>query len=168
MKGKAKKKGTSTRQQVRARSHAEPIHDTYKMPAKLSDPAVCSECDAVYRRGRWIWGARPAAAVRTVCPACRRIQDRFPGGVLRLSGPYLAEHREDILGLVRSQEAREKAEHPLVRIMAITDKSDGVEVTTTHSHLARRIGDALHSAHRGELHLHYVEEDPAIRAEWRR
>ena len=39
---------------------------------------------------------------------------------------------------------------------------------TTDIHLPRRIGEALHHAHRGELDFHYDKEAYAIRVSWRR
>jgi hypothetical protein len=41
-------------------------------------------------------------------------------------------------------------------------------VTTTDIHLARGIGDALHSAYKGELEYHYNKEENLLRVEWRR
>ena len=39
-------------------------HDSYKMPGKLKEPTVCKSCGALYHKGRWTWGAKPAIAVR--------------------------------------------------------------------------------------------------------
>ena len=41
-------------------------------------------------------------------------------------------------------------------------------VTTTDPHLARRIGEALHHAYKGELDYHYNKEEKLLRVVWRR
>ena len=39
-------------------------------------------------------------------------------------------------------------------------------ITTTDIHLPRRIGQALHSAYKGSLDVHYDEEGYFIRVHW--
>ncbi len=79
-------------------------HDTYKTKGKLKEPTVCPECSAVFHKGRWTWGPKPQAAHETLCPACHRIKDLYPKGFLTLKGEFLAEHRDEILGLIRNDE----------------------------------------------------------------
>jgi hypothetical protein len=69
---------------------------------------------------------------------------------------------------VRNREAAEKAEHPLQRIMAVEDSADGVLVTTTDTHLARGIGEAVHAAFKGELEFKYNKEENLLRVQWTR
>jgi hypothetical protein len=73
-----------------------------------------------------------------------------------------------MLNVVRHQEARAKAEHPLERIMGIEDQESGILITTTDIHLARRIGEALHHAYHGELDFRYAEEGSILRVRWER
>ncbi|MGH8700526.1 MAG: BCAM0308 family protein [Burkholderiales bacterium] len=146
----------------------ELVHDSYKSKKKLPEPTRCPACGAVYHGGRWTWGTAPASADEETCPACQRIRDKFPAGHVTLKGEFLTSCREEILHLVRNREAREKAEHPLERIMAIEDTREGVLVTTTDTHLARDIGEALHSAYKGDLEYHYNREENLLRVSWRR
>lgn len=144
----------------------EYVHDTYKSRGKLRGPSVCPRCGAVYRRGKWTWAPRPARANEKVCPACRRIEDRYPGGILRLSGPSLRRRRKELLNVVRRQEAAAKRNHPLCRVMGIKESGDEIVVRTTDTHLPRRIGEALWHAYHGELKLHYGEDPRLIRMTW--
>lgn|SRR5574341_1241533 len=146
----------------------ELVHDSYKSKRKLSGPARCPGCGAVYRRGRWRWEAAPASAQSTRCPACLRIRDRLPAASVALGGRFFSAHRDEILARVRSCERAEKATHPMQRIMAIAASGKGATVTTTDAHLARRIGDALKDAYKGELEYHYNKEDSALRVRWSR
>jgi NMD protein affecting ribosome stability and mRNA decay len=146
----------------------ELVHDSYKSKRKLPEPTRCPQCGAVYHGGHWRWGAAPAAAHETMCPACRRIHDRFPAGYVSLKGEFFATHRDDVLNLVRSCETKEKTEHPLERIMKIEDAKEGALVTTTDAHLARRMAEALHSAYKGRLLFRYNKEDAVLRVFWSR
>lgn len=146
----------------------ELVHDSYKAGRKLREPTRCPDCGAVYEKGRWIWGTAPAAAHEVRCPACHRIHDKFPAGFLTLQGAFLEGHRDEILQLMRNHEAREKAEHPLQRIMAVSEDSVGVTITTTDAHLARDLAQALHKAYKGALEFHYNKADNLLRAAWSR
>jgi NMD protein affecting ribosome stability and mRNA decay len=142
--------------------------DAYGLRGKLPDPTACSTCGALYRAGRWTWGAAPIDAHRTVCPACRRVADDYPAGIVTLAGPFVAGHREEIEGLVRNVEEREKAEHALKRVIAIRREGDGIVVTTTDARLARGIGEAVHHAYQGELDYVFTEAENVLRVSWSR
>jgi NMD protein affecting ribosome stability and mRNA decay len=146
----------------------ELVHDSYKSKKKLREPTRCPECGAVYHDGRWQWLPAPAGAHEEICPACHRIRDRFPAGYVTLKGEFFRSHRDDIVHLARNREQHEKAEHPLERIMAVDDVDDGVLITTTDTHLARDIGEAVHAAYKGELEYHYNKEENLLRVLWTR
>ena len=143
-------------------------HDPYLERGKPRGPAVCPDCGAVFRRGRWQWGEAAERAQPHRCAACRRVRERDPAGSVRLSGPFFAEHRDEVLALVRSQENREKRAHPLQRIIALREARGTLEVTTTDIHIARRIGDALCSAYRGKLDVRYSPDEYRVRVNWSR
>jgi len=146
----------------------EPVTDPYQLREKLVEPSVCRDCGAVYQQGRWQWTAAPENAHHARCAACRRIKEDLPAGYVSLGGAFVQSHRDEILSLARHLETREKSEHPLQRIMAITDQDDGLLITTTDVHLASGIGRALQSAYKGELDFHYNKDEYLLRMEWRR
>jgi hypothetical protein len=143
-------------------------HDTYKSKHKLAEPTACPECGAIFHDGHWQWGEAQADANQTLCPACHRIQDKVPAGFLSLSGTFLAEHREEIMNLIRHVEQREKAAHPLKRIMDVESQADGMLITFTDPHLARGVGEALRDAYKGELDFAYQAEERILRVAWKR
>lgn len=143
-------------------------HDPYHAHLKLREPTVCLDCGAVYARGRWAWGEAPKGAHSTRCPACRRIHDRVPAAVLSVAGDFPRAHHEEIVHLIRNYEQRERAEHPLKRIMEIETRDDSLVVTFTDPHLARGVGEALYNAYEGELDHQYTRSDNLLRVEWRR
>ena len=145
----------------------ERVHDPYATRRKTKEPAVCTDCGAVLKAGRWRWGRRPAGAHAETCPACRRVADAYPAGELRIAGDFALDHKAEILSLVRNTETCEKGEHPLHRIMHIDDRlSDVITITTTDLHLPRRIGEALHHAYHG--HFEFGYDGYYIRCRWRR
>jgi NMD protein affecting ribosome stability and mRNA decay len=143
-------------------------HDAYRMPAKLPEATRCPGCGAVYHGGRWTWDAAGPNPHMHTCPACRRIEDRYPAAFLSLSGPFLAGRHDEILRLVENEARAEAADHPLHRLVAIEHTDEGILITTTDVHLPRRIGEALRHAYHGELEYRYAEDDNVIRAAWNR
>jgi hypothetical protein len=142
--------------------------DPYAPKKKLADPTRCPQCKAVYLKGRWTWETVPDPVDETLCPACRRTNDRVAAGVLLLSGEFFNEHRDEIDNLIRNQENLEKERHPLERLMSFADTEDGWRVETTGVHLARRIGDALKNAYQGELEIEYLKGQDKVRVNWTR
>lgn len=149
--------------------------DTYRKKSKggakkLPDVTLCPECKAVFRGGRWRWAtvARPTGTKRELCPACQRIRDKYPAGEVTLVGDFARTHRAEVIGVVRNLEAKEKAAHPLNRLMEIRDEGDAVVVTTTDVHLAHAIGVALFHAYRGTLHAPWAQEGDLLRVRWER
>lgn len=145
-----------------------PVHDPYQEREKLSEPAFCSDCGAVYHGGRWQWMMQPADAQPVRCAACHRIHDSLPAGYVSIEGPFALGHRAELLSLIRNLETREKAEHPLQRIMAIDEQDDKVLITTTDIHLAHGIGQALQHAYKGALDSDYNKEEYLLRVRWQR
>jgi NMD protein affecting ribosome stability and mRNA decay len=143
---------------------------TKKVEKKLPDVTVCTGCKAVFRGGRWRWAreAKPTGTRRELCPACQRIRDKYPAGEVTLRGEFARAHREEILGVVRNLEAKEKAAHPQNRLMEIRAEGDTVMVTTTDVHLAHSIGVALFHAYRGTLHAPWAQKGDLLRVSWER
>lgn len=146
----------------------EKLHNIYRERDKSPGPAQCVECGVLFMDGRWLWGEPPENVSQTVCPACRRTADRFPAGYVELKGDFFAGRRNEILSLIRNVEKREKEERPLERIMEITDEGEQTLVTTTGIHVARRIGESLARAYKGELSYQYADGQKLIRVYWQR
>jgi hypothetical protein len=144
-------------------------HDPYFVRGKYPDPSVCTKCNVVFHDGLFEWlETTPPNAQKMTCPACRRIDDDYEGGHVLLEGKFLSDHRADVENIVRNAEQSEKRLRPLERIIGVIEKEDRIEVKTTYEHLARRIGEAVNSAYKGELKVQYLEGEKFVRVYWRR
>jgi len=152
----------------RISGHAQQDHilDPYQRQQKLLDGTVCPTCGAAYHDGRWQWKAPLASAAKEPCPACRRISDRYPAGILTLRGPLAADRRASLVGLARHEEQAEKEEHPLNRIISIEEEAGGIVISTTDIHLPRRIGEAVTRAFKGALAAEFEKDGYFVRVDW--
>jgi hypothetical protein len=163
-----RRNGPGTQPRRRDRLIQDSRHDPYRPHRKLPDLTRCPGCGAIFREGRWQWLEDSLSTPGSPCPACQRVEDGQPAGFVTLSGEFLASHREEILRLARNVEEREKALHPLNRIMEAEEGDGCVAITTTDMHLARAIGDAVHHAYAGELDYEYGKGEDTLRVTWRR
>lgn len=146
----------------------EKRHDSYLNQSKHPEPTVCGKCGVVFTNGRWVWKESVEAAHKIVCPACRRQADHYPAGRIKLSGIFFQNHKNEILNLIQNVEKQEKHDRPLERIMAIEGDRKRTIVTTTGIHVARRIGEALSRAYKGDFRLTYADGDEQIQVTWHR
>lgn len=142
--------------------------DVYVDQVILKEPAACSKCNAVYINGRWSWKTTEQITNKTICPACRRINDNYPAGFVEISGKFFNQHSSEILNLIKNIEKLEKSERPLERIMLISEGNNKTLITTTGIHIARRIGEALSRSYQGKYYFQYADGEKSIRVFWSR
>ncbi len=131
---------------IAGRAQQDHILDPYQRSHKSHDGAYCPTCGAIFKDGRWRWTEKSERASEELCPACRRIADNLPAGILKLKGPLPPERKNEMISLARHEEGAEKREHPLNRIISIEESGDDVVISTTDIHLPRRIGEAVKRA----------------------
>jgi hypothetical protein len=148
----------------------QPTHDPYKSNKKLVESTYCVECKALYSHGHWQWTDNlPDILIESMCPACRRINDKVPAGYLNLNGPFFEEHRDEILHLVANYASTRTVQRPLSRLIKIVEAADGgARVSFTDMRLPRAIGDAIHRAYKGTLKNQFSEEFSNITVFWSR
>ncbi|MGS7251078.1 BCAM0308 family protein [Pseudomonas anuradhapurensis] len=144
--------------------------DPYATPLRPGGSARCPQCGAAYHEGEWHLhgpvGSGPVDA--TVCPACRRIEDRAAAGQVRISGRFLATHEQEIRQLIHHAEQQERQTHVLERLIAVDCKDDELLATTTGTHLANRIGHDLEAAYDGTCSYRYSDSEVYLSVDWHR
>lgn len=144
--------------------------DAYGSKGGVSGAAYC-ECGAVFSNKRWHFegiGAIPQGEQRVVCPACHRIADRNPAGIVTLKGSFFAAHGTEIDNLVRNTAEAAAVKNPLGRIMDISREKEGVTITTTDVKLAQKIGREVFKSHGGDLQFTWSHAVGPVRISWSR
>ena len=157
-----------------SRKNVDRTGDSYLPRKGPLDVGVCPDCHAISRKKRWYMDeveyvslARTGAISRR-CPACRKIADGFPSGVVTLRGSFLRVHRGEILTIARNEERRARGTNPLERIMAIRERDGSVEILTTDEKLAQRIGREIRKAYQGTVSYKWSEDANVVRVNWSR
>ena len=150
------------------------LHDTYLNQTQPKDRSYCKRCQAIYHHKHWYFNEEEIQALQkngaptVLCPACKKIEDKFASGIVTLKGAFVLDHREEIVNLIRNEENRAKGLNPLERIIEIQSIGEGFEVTTTHEKLAQRIGKRLHSSFSGNVAYQWTPQDKMARVSWNR
>jgi NMD protein affecting ribosome stability and mRNA decay len=142
--------------------------DPFGTSERPPEPAACPRCGAVVREGRWVWGSAAHGAAAVECPACRRIAQDLPDGVVTVSGGFVTAHETELRGLVHHVEENEKRNHALARIFGIDAEGTGLVVKTTERRLAESIGRALERAYGGTLEHVEGDKSSPLRVHWQR
>jgi NMD protein affecting ribosome stability and mRNA decay len=158
------REGVEERGQMSVRST-----DVYQPKRGLPEAALCKGCGLVYHNKRWqIESLHAATSCEVLCPACQRTEDHNPAGVVTLSGPYLASHKDEILNTIKNEEAKSRQKNPTGRIMEIKEEGGQITVTTTEDKLAQKLGREVYKSQKGELHYNWSHDQSMVRVEWMR
>lgn len=144
--------------------------DVYQEKGGVRGASYC-ECGAVFSNKRWRLeehGVKPQGAQKLACPACRRIADRNPAGIVFLSGSFLAAHETEIDNLIKNTAQAAVVKNPLGRVMDISKEKDSVTITTTDVKLAQKIGREVFKSHGGELQFTWSHSEDPVRVSWSR
>ncbi len=141
----------------------------YLSSKKHKGVVVCPQCKLVFIDGKWKKTDPPDDYTKQLCPACRRINDSYFGGILYLKSELLKTKKDEILNLIKNKEASAQIANPLRRIGKIEQKGDDeLIIYTTFEHLATSIGKAVKRAYKGELTIQYKEDEKAVRVYWKK
>ena len=90
------------------------------------------------------------------------------GGLVKLSGDFLVDHKDEILNLINHEGrlAKERSKHG--HISKVDKANGGILVETTDHNLALRIGKALSRAYKGKHNYKFLKGEKFVEVEWRR
>lgn len=154
------------------------FRDPYLTALEYKDKSVCRVCQNIYHGKRWVidenlYGSlmkKPESVVLTVCPSCRKIESHYFEGVVKLSGDFLFEHKDEILNLIKNTEIRSDYINPQSKIedVEINEIDKTITLKTTSEELARRIGKNVNNAYNGNLKISFSRDDRLVRVYWTR
>jgi hypothetical protein len=167
-------------------STAKNYKPSYKKKAITTDPylpkgaskhvSVCEQCHAVYSNKRWSLSPglydtimKDPSTTPVVCPACHKMRDDLPSGIVTLKGDYVLPHKLELLKLVKNEETRARVGNPLERVMSVKENGGGsLVITTTNERLAQRLGRAIKKAFHGDVVYNWSHENKLARIDWER
>lgn len=137
---------------------------------KYMENTECSGCGLVFSNGRWtLKSLKDEPSLKELCPACRIIRDDIPFGIATFEGTFLNEsNKNELKNIIKNVEKAVREKRPLQRLMKIEEENNRLIVYTTYDHLARRIGEAVYRAFKGEFNIKYKEGERFARIYWRR
>ncbi|NIQ97316.1 MAG: hypothetical protein GWN87_26440 [Desulfuromonadales bacterium] len=157
------------------RGRARTSKDPYIPEEGRKEETICTDCKAIYRDKHWFLDNElfekldgDGSVNRTTCPACRKIADRYPEGIVTLRGGYLWDHETEIRNIISNEEEKAMAKNPLERIMTMEREGDAMIIETTEQKLAEHLGRALNKAHQGELDISWAKDHAVCRVTWER
>jgi hypothetical protein len=153
-----------------------PTTDSYLPKGARRRISVCEGCHAVYMNKRWYAegdvdeaALRDPDAAEIVCPACLKIRDNFPGGIVTLKGGFVLSHKQDLMKLIKNEEARARGLNPLERVMSVKENGYGsLIILTTNEKLAQRLGRSIKKAFHGDVAYHWSHDNKLARVDWER
>jgi len=163
----------SNKPPVNIRNNVESYSDPYIDDESPVENTVCRHCGSIFTAGRWYFKGdltkdkMPTGPKHeTLCPACQKLRDHVPSGILKLTGRFVDEHRDEILNLVRNESHKALGDNPLERVMSLESIVNGIQITTTNEKLAQRIGKAVHKAYSGDIEYKWSEDNKQARINW--
>ena len=88
-------------------------------------------------------------------------------GVLTMSGPYVAQNKGVILGLICDTiNGLAQGDHPTSSIRIAENRDRSIKVTFADANLARDIGRNLHQKYKGELDVQVDNGGKSVRVTW--
>ncbi len=90
------------------------------------------------------------------------------GGIIRLTGKFLLDHEEEILGLIKREGTLAEQKNPAHKVAAIDKVDGGILVQITDHNLAMHIGKSLVHAYKGQHDYKFLEGERYVEVDWKR
>jgi len=140
--------------------------ENHSFPHEPQGSAACSECGILFVAKGGVQNSLQDAQEGVVCPACTRIANRYPAGYVEAKGAFLKKLLDEVLQLIRETAVQASKKYPMERIMEVVHDDEGIIITTTGIIIARKIGEALSRAYKGNLRMQSADDEEFIRVFW--
>ncbi len=157
------------------------LKDPYMDRNIYSDPTICPTCKLIYHNKRWFWDEKlynelmaeraknKDAVTLKECPACRKIKDHYPLGIVYFGLDGLRDDEvENLKRRIANEAEYETKRNPLARIMREYEEDGYYVVETTTETLAKKIAKAVQKTFHGSLDFAFSDGQKFLRIEWTR
>jgi len=144
---------------------------SYHLLHKTSlEDVMCPKCGIVLENGRWQLPEKLHLGIgERVCPACQRIEDKNPGGLLTLRGEFVKRYRSEILRIVYKKLEEQKNKNPINRLMQLEEVSKATVVMSFTDQLTPLgLGKAIKKQFHGDLDIRQGKGGGVVRVNWNR
>ncbi|MEN3046144.1 MAG: BCAM0308 family protein [Candidatus Hydrothermales bacterium] len=147
------------------------LRDPYMDKSLYSDPTICPTCGLIYHKKRWVNNPELLKKIKENekrvehkdCPACRKIKDKYPLGIVEIRGDFVIKKNEEIHSRVKHIAADEYIHNPLERIIDVKEEGDKITIETTTEHLAEKIGKNIAKTFKKNIKIIFSETDKFVR-----
>ncbi len=154
-----------------ARIYSYKIKDPYMDRSLYKDPTLCPSCGLIYHGKRWKMDPELIKTLKEKdkeiyskeCPACRKIKDKYPLGIVEIEGNFIEEKNEEIHARIKHIAAEEYNHNPLERIIEIQNSKGKIAILTTTEHLAEKIGKKIAKTFHKNIKISFSEQEKLVR-----
>ncbi len=153
------------------------LKDPYMDRNIYKDPTICPTCKLIYHNKRWFWDeklydelmSKKSEVNFKECPACRKISDHYPLGVVYFDKDGLRpDEFENLKRRIANEAEYEIKRNPLARIIKEYEQDGYYVVETTTETLAKKIAKAVQKTFHGDLEFSFSDGHKFLRIEWSR
>ncbi len=136
---------------------------------------ICPRCHAISEEKRWFVDEKKYRKLQhrpgveeSLCPGCKRIDEKLYGGEVTLKSPLLVNHKDEALSLIQHTADEARSENPIARVASIEVRDGEIYILTTTRFLAQRIGKEFLKAFHGNLDIDNLPYEKFSRVRWLR
>lgn len=152
--------------------------DPYRGQEKFGGVTRCRSCGSFNLSGTWVSekalrmmkkgrGALPEPDQERTCPACRQLEERYAGGVVKLVGDAWRGQAAQVFETIGRTEEIARLKNDQQRILWSRTRRNETWVYCTLPDLAHHIGRVLERTFQGQTEYHRSTEEPFLFVVWR-
>jgi hypothetical protein len=152
------------------------LRDPYIPQKGYEEHTLCPVCNAIYHKKRWVFDPKLLKELKKnkdfithICPADKKIKDKYAMGKVYLSGAFIDEHTDEIIKVIKNEEKKAKENNPLDRLISLQKQDGSIYAETTSDALAMRIGHHLKKSYKGSSEeFKFRQGDKFVEIRWTR
>ncbi len=153
------------------RAYITKVRDPYMDKKLYKDPTLCPKCGIIFHEKRWQnapelikeFQEKGKEIHKKECPACRKIRDKYPLGIVEIRGNFIREKNKEIHSRIKHIAAEEFIHNPLERIISVDNSDERIIIETTTEHLAEKIGKKIAKTFHKSIKISFSDSEKLVR-----